>query len=84
MADQEDDDHNQNHLDGLIAFKVTSLTKGLDDAAVTQAHGQERKDKGQNNLARLDGDAERVRNAGVRGAGVVDDSGVLHIWYGED
>ncbi len=84
MADQKDSYHRENHLDGLIPFKVTSLAKGLDNATVTEAHDQEWKGKTQNNLARLEADAELVRIAGVRGAGVVVDSGVFHFWYGED
>ncbi len=60
LGDQEDSDHSEDHLDCLIPFKVTSLAKGLNDAAVTDAHDQEWKDKSQNNLAGLDADAQFV------------------------
>lgn len=84
LTDQEDGYHRENHLYGLIPLKVTSLAKGPDNAAVTEAHDQEWQRKSQNNLACLDADAELVRAARVRGAGVVIDVGERHIWYGED
>lgn len=84
LEDQEDGDHSKDHLDGLIPFKVTSVVKGPEDAAVAEGHNQERKHKTQSNLTRLDGDTKRVRVAGERGAGVVIDGGVHHFWYGED
>lgn len=84
LAYQEDSDHSENHLDGFIAFKVTSLAKGLHNAAVTEAHDQEREGKSQNHLARLDGYTEQVTSARESGTCVVNDSGVLNFRYGED
>lgn len=84
LAEEENGDHGQDDLDGLVALKVLSLTEGLDDAAVAEAHDQERGGKGQNDLTDLDDDAQLVVVAGVRRARVVVDSGVLHFWHRED
>lgn len=84
LADQEDSHHSKNHFDSFIPFKVASLAKGLDNAAVTKAHDQEWNGKSHDNLACLDADTERVRTAGIRGAGVVIDGGVNHFGNGEE
>lgn len=84
LEDQEDSDHSENHLDGLIPFKATSIVKGPEDAAVAEGHKQERKDKTQSNLSSLDGDTKWVSGAGERGAGIVIDGGVHHFWHRED
>lgn len=85
LADKEHDDHGQNHLDGLVALKVLSLAEGPDDAAVAEAHDQEREGEGQDNLADLNRDAQLVVAAGVRRARVfVVDGGVRHFRNGED
>lgn len=82
LTQQEDGHHCQNHLNGLVPLKVTSLAEGLHDAAVAEAHNEERKNESQNNLAGLD--AQLVRASGERCAGFVGDGGVHQIRYGED
>lgn len=84
LADEENGDHGQDDLDGLIALEVMSSAEGHDDVAVAEGHDQEREDKGQNDLADLDDDAELVGAAGVRRAGRAVDSGVDHLWHRED
>lgn len=84
LADEKNGDHGQDDLDGLIALEVMSSAEGLDDVAVAEGHNQEREDKGQNDLADLDDDAELVGAAGERRAGRAVDSGVNHLRQRED
>lgn len=84
LADEENGDHGQDDLDGLISLEVMSSAEGLDDVAVAEGHDQEREDKGQNDLGDLDDDTEPVGAAGVRRAGLAIDSGVQHLRHRED
>lgn len=60
------------------------MTEGLDDPVVAHTHDDEREDEGDDYLAGLDGDAELVLTAAVKGARFVVDGGVPHFRYGED
>lgn len=84
LADEENGDHGQDDLDGLVALEVLRFAEGPDDAGVAEAHDQEREGEGQDDLADLDDHAQPVAAVGVRRARPVVDDGVGHLWRGQD
>lgn len=84
LGDEKNSHHSQNDLDGLVPFKVSSLAKSLNDARITEAHNQERKDEGQSNLTGLDANFQLGVILVRKAAGVVAEVCVSHFWDGKD